>query len=140
LSVKKTSPTSKRARDIAARWSSPTIRQRDRLQDSLDGIAPTTLSERLRTRAEWRHRAAFLFDKSPAGRVCAGRQGSRPRPDFQRHAQLGTQILALIIGLSAKPASDPPSSVGKPGNQRDQAPEGIRSDPPFCLFVVIGAL
>jgi len=53
-------------------------------------------------------------------RVCADRQGSRPRRDCQRHAQLGTQILALIIRLSAKPASDlPPLGSASPRNQGD---------------------
>ena len=68
------------------------------LQDSLEGIAPTTLSERLRTlEAAWRRGAAFLFDEPAARRISADRQGSRPRPDCRGDADLGTQIHALNI-------------------------------------------
>src|ERR1700745_1797197 len=46
-------------------------------------------------RAEWRRGAAVLFDESPASRVRADREGSRPRPDCGCHAKLGTQVLEL---------------------------------------------
>ena len=46
-------------------------------------------------RKEWRRGAAVLFDEFPAGRVRADREGSRPRPDYGRHAKLGTQVLEL---------------------------------------------
>src|SRR6267154_4190119 len=63
------------------------------LQDSLDGIAPTTLSERLRTREQNGVVERRFYSMSPpAGRVRADREGARPRPDCGCHAQLGTQI------------------------------------------------
>src|SRR4029077_3056381 len=61
------------------------------LQDSLDGIAPTTLSERLRTlEKNGVVERRFYSMSPPAGRVRADREGSRPRPDYGRHAKLGT--------------------------------------------------
>src|SRR5262249_17843733 len=71
-------------------------RRFQQLQDSLKGIAPTTLSERLRTLEEnGVVRAALLFDESPAGRVRPHRKGSRPRPDRACHARVGAQVRAL---------------------------------------------
>src|ERR1700747_664331 len=76
-------------------------RRFQQLQDSLQGIAPTTLSERLRTLEENGvvERRFYsmnpLFYESAAGRGRPRAKGSRPRPDRPCHARLGAQVRAL---------------------------------------------
>src|SRR6516225_2603869 len=71
------------------------------LQDSLDGIAPTTLSERLRTLEQNGVVERRFYSMSPPRA-----EGPRPRSNCRRHAKLGTQVRALTASSFNNLAGD----------------------------------